>query len=98
MLPVHYRPGFQLDAVEIFERYEQQSTGLGQRFLSVLKEKCDSIKNQPCSFSLIEGAVRVAPLHRFPYGVYFEVFDAELVIFAVLHLQREPSTWKSYRP
>ncbi len=91
MLPVRYRPGFESDALTIYDWYEAKQPGLGKRFLSALKQICDSVETEPCSFTPIEEAVRVATLPHFPYGVYFEVFEAELVIFAVIHLQREPS-------
>lgn len=52
----------------------------------------------PFQFPAIDGPVRRAVLHRFPYGVYFDPTGEEVKVLAVLHLLRHPDTWKERRP
>jgi len=75
--------------------YEDQRPGLGMRFLTELDEVFQRIESNPKQFPQLEGEVRRALLHRFPYGVYFAEEPDDIVILAVLHLHREPDMWKS---
>jgi hypothetical protein len=34
-------------------------------------------------------------LHTFPYAAYFRVSDEVVVVLAVLHLRRNPKTWRA---
>lgn len=51
--------------------YEDQRSELGVRFLDELDHVFQRIKDNPRQFPLLEGEVRRALLHHFPYGVYF---------------------------
>ncbi|MDF0650880.1 MAG: type II toxin-antitoxin system RelE/ParE family toxin [Nitrospira sp.] len=75
--------------------YEDQRSGLGMRFLSELDELFQRIESNPKQFPQLEGKVRRAVLHRFPYGVYFVEGQDDVAILAVLHLHRAPDMWKS---
>jgi len=65
------------------------------RFLSELDELFQRIESNPKQFPQLEGKVRRAVLHRFPYGVYFVEGQDDVAILAVLHLHRAPDMWKS---
>jgi hypothetical protein len=38
--------------------------------------------------------MRRALLRRFPYGVFFEVAETEIVVYAVFHCARDPRAWR----
>ncbi|NGZ10818.1 MAG: type II toxin-antitoxin system RelE/ParE family toxin [Nitrospira sp. LK70] len=75
--------------------YEDQRHGLGMRFLSELDEVLQRIESNPKQFPQLEGEVRRALLHHFPYGVYFVEGPDDVAVLAVLHLHRDPDMWKS---
>ncbi|MDH5739504.1 MAG: hypothetical protein OEY77_04185 [Nitrospira sp.] len=75
--------------------YEDQRAGLGMRFLSELDEVFRRIETNPRQFPKLEGEVRRALLHHFPFGVYFAEASDDVAVLAVLHLHREPDMWKS---
>lgn len=64
-------------------------------FLNELDEVFQRIQENPQQFPRLEGDVRCALLCRFPYGVYFLAQSEEVIVLAVLHLQRHPDMWKS---
>jgi len=76
----------------------QQSIGLGGRFLDELAEVLDAIDSRPLSFAKLETLPADQPYRRallttFRYAVVFEVLEEETVIVAVAHTSREPNYW-----
>ena len=74
--------------------YEDERQGLGLEFLEQIELVFERISVGPHQFPIIEGEIRRALLHRFPYSVYFIPKEATISIIALLHLHRHPDTWK----
>ena len=74
--------------------YESRQAGLGLRFLDALDRVFDRIYTAPLQFPLVSSTARRALLQTFPYAVYFHVTDDAVVVLAVLHLHRDPRTWR----
>jgi hypothetical protein len=81
--------------------YEEQRAGLGAEFLDRYDAAIQQIKEHPEGWALVRVArdegdrdVRRCQLHQFPYGVYYEVGTAEVVIVAVMHLHRDAVHWR----
>ena len=89
------QPQSDLDIQAAAVWYEDQQSGLGGRFLDELGLLFLRIQENPLQFPRLEGEVRRALLHRFPYGVYFLAESEEVKVLAVLHLHRQPDMWKS---
>jgi toxin ParE1/3/4 len=77
--------------------YEAERTGLGARFDAQVDRVLSRIQAAPQQFPEIEPGFRRALVHGFPYGVFFAVREHEIVVLAVLHLHRDPETWRSRR-
>ena len=82
------------DAREAAQWYERERRGLGRRFLVELSGVIDRISANPFQFPELEQGTRRALLRRFPYGVYFVLEEDRAVVRAILHLHRDPDTWK----
>ncbi len=91
------RPESQADIKEAALWYEDQLAGLGTRFRNELRTTFGHIADNFLRFPVIEGNVRRALLHRFPYAVYFTTQSDSVVVIAVLHQHRRPSAWQSRR-
>jgi plasmid stabilization system protein ParE len=74
--------------------YENERPGLGLRFESELSATFARMAEGPLLFAEIDPGVRRALLHIFPYGVFFTVEQELVLVIAVLHLHRHPSSWK----
>ena len=90
------QPQSDLDIQAAAVWYEDQSSGLGARFLSGLNQVFRRIEDNPEQFPVVESEVRRALLRHFPYGIYFLAESEVLRVLAVLHLHRHPDMWKSH--
>ncbi len=85
-------PRAEVDVIEVASWYETERLGLGQAFEQDLDGLFARILDGPLQFPEVEADVRRAMLTRFPYGVFFVVEAAAIVVLAVLHLHRDPHT------
>ena len=74
--------------------YEDQQPGLGLRFLDAADQLFERLRLTPQQFPLVLTDVRRALLPTFPYAVYFRATDDVVTVLAVLHLRRDPRTWR----
>lgn len=89
---VQPQAGLDIQAAAVW--YEDQQSGLAERFLDELDLVFSRIGENPRQFPMIEGGVRRALFRHFPYGVYFLAEPQAITVLAVLHLHRQPNTWK----
>jgi plasmid stabilization system protein ParE len=89
------RPRAKLDVDDAYAWYEEQRVGLGDELLLEIDTTLEAILQRPMSFPEVESNVRRALVKRFPYGVYFVVEDAQIVVFAIYHAKRDPRGWQS---
>jgi len=45
-------------------------------------------------YQVVHREVRRAIPRRFPYGVFYRIDGVDLLVFAVVDLHRDPSTWQ----
>ena len=83
------------DLGEAARWYDDRQTGLGFRFLDAVDTLLARIYVAPLQFPIVSGDVRRALLQAFPYAVYFRATDDAVIVFAVLHLRRNPRTWRA---
>lgn len=72
-----------------FRWYEEQRSGLGVEFARDVDRQAGSLKRFPNAFPVVFEDARRTILKRFPFGVYYTVEEARIVILAVLHLKRD---------
>ena len=88
------RPPAEADIAQAATWYENQSPGLGLRFLDAADQLFRRLRDSPLQFPFVSTDVHRALLHTFPYAVYFRVSDDAVLVLAVLHLSRDPRTWR----
>ena len=73
--------------------YEEQSEGLGVRFVLEVDAVMTEIASQPFRFRKAGRASRKARIHGWPYSIYFAVNRAhrEVKVIAVWHGARNPA-------
>jgi hypothetical protein len=94
MTEVLIAPAVFPDLLESAEWYELERQGLGVELLVEVDAVIDQIKDAPARFPRVEGELRRAQVHRFPFGIFFRVDGNRVVVFAILHLSRDTSEWK----
>ena len=92
---VSLRPEAELDLAEAAKWYEEQRPGLGQEFLDEALATLSTIAEMPSMYAVVHRGTRRALMHRFPFGIFYQVDYADIVVIAVLHGSRHPRGWKS---
>lgn len=96
--PVLLRPEAQAELIEAWAWYEAQRPGLGDSMVTCVEAAIATAARAPNAFPAVVGEVRRALTRRFPYGVFYVVEDASLVVLAIAHARRSPSYWMSRLP
>ena len=70
--------------------YEEQQTGLGDRFSTTIKEHINKLKDPSVEHKIVFGNVRRVLTREFPFVIYYTREEQNLIlnILAVLHNKR----------
>ena len=85
----------QAELEEAAAYYESQEAGLGSRFTQEVKRTLQRIVEFPEAWSPLSRRTRRCPTNKFPYGIIYQARGEVLLVVAVMHLHRNPQTWKS---
>ncbi len=73
--------------------YENESPGLGDRFLEDVLQCVEAIRRHPASGAPVRGEIRRRLCRRFPYALHYRVRDHHIRVLAVSNLKRRPFYW-----
>lgn len=65
------------DAIVIFDWYEEKLNGLGDRFINELEIAAKWNKS-----------IRRVVMRKFPYKLFYKIYDDKIVILAIIHARR----------
>ncbi len=90
-----FHPEAGLELAEAADWYEDQSFGLGDRFLAAVDHAVSIIQSDPERFPSLDGAIRVYRMKIYPYKIFYTCDQnlEALYIFAVSHKRRRPEYW-----
>jgi plasmid stabilization system protein ParE len=85
----------EIELERAFDYYELQRSQLGLEFIEEFRRGVDSILEHPDAWQLLGDNFRRYRLHRFPFGIVFEIVPAQnqIVIHAVMHMSSKPRKW-----
>lgn len=92
---VRLRPEAEQDLTDAAAWYEEQRQGLGHKFLDEVTTTLSNIAETPLAYPNVHRGTRRAVIRRFPFGIYFQVKKATIIVVAVMHGSRSPHRWKS---
>jgi plasmid stabilization system protein ParE len=81
------------DYSKAYTWYENAKTGLGERFLKMVRAKLEKIAKNPETFSQkTKSGYREAAVEIFPYIIVYKVYKKKKVVFinSVLHQKTHP--------
>ena len=87
---IEIRPLATLEILEAYDWYEEQSEGLGFRFLNELEFFYESLFRNPNTYGYFKKPVREGKINHFPYTVVYEVFDKKIVVYSVFMSSQNP--------
>jgi plasmid stabilization system protein ParE len=78
------------DIDEAFLWYEMQKAGLGYKFIDIIKDHVNSIKDNPYKNTLYHKNLRRIVIKRFPFNIFYYIINSKIFIMAILHTKRNP--------
>lgn len=94
---VVFRPPAQVELLEARDWYEARQEGLGVDLSAAVDATISNIRERPLAYPCVHNEIRRAVLQRFPYAVFFQLLEDDIVILAMIHGRRHPRTWQSRR-
>lgn len=80
---------------EAVAHYNNQEDGLGQQFVAEVKDATARILSFPEAWPRLSARTRRCVIKRFPYSLIYQLREDHVLIVAVMHMRREPQTWRS---
>ena len=89
-----FHPEAESEFTEAINYYESKEKDLGIDFALEVYSCIKRILAHPFAWPIIEDDIRRSLVSRFPYGILYTQIGKEIVILAVMHLNRKPDYWK----
>jgi toxin ParE1/3/4 len=91
-----FTPVARFELIEAEDWYENESPGLGRKFLVQVDAVVTQIISNPRLFPVVHKDVRRALLKRFPHALMFVIEqDEALTVISCFHGSRDPLRWQS---
>ena len=74
--------------------YEERRVGLGIEFVHEVDRAVEAVTKAPLQFPVVHRDIRCVRVRRFPYSLFFRVEEREILVLAVFHAKRSPTTWR----
>jgi plasmid stabilization system protein ParE len=91
---VRFHPVAEIELHEAAEWSARQQAGLDTEFMRCIDEAVSRIRKYPDMFPVALRNARKTLVKRFPYTIYYEIGDDEIVVLAVFHAKRNPEHWQ----
>lgn len=94
---LRYHPLFGFDVLNAAEWYDERQPNLGSDFVVRVRRAVDELIEDPDRRTSKDYGVRYWPVQRFPYVVFYDLTELELLILGVMHTSQESNKWLSRR-
>ena len=78
--------------------YNLKRENFGYEFSNEVSNALSRIIENPEAWTRLSKRTHRCLLHRFPYGIIYQIRKRTILIVSVMHLKRNPKTWKSRIP
>ena len=85
-----YHPAVEAEVVAAATFYEQRVNGLGRQFLDEFDRSVEVILTSPERWRILKADKRRYLMVRFPYAIYFRIFEEEVRVLVVKHHSQHP--------
>lgn len=89
-----FHPEARLEFFEAIKYFEDCRYGLGVEFSREVFSAIQRIIHFPLAWSEFSENTRRCLTKRFPYGVVYQIISEEIILIAVMQLNRTPDYWK----
>ena len=82
------------DVAYAYAWYEEREPGLGEEFLRCIEACIETMSRHPMLYRTAVDDFRRALIRRFPFEIFYELEDHNIVIYAVFHCSQDPGKWR----
>ena len=79
---------------DAIDYYNDRQDGLGLEFAKQIYLSVENILSFPKAWTTISRNTRRYVLNRFPYGVIYQIKKDEIIIIAIMQLNKKPKYWR----
>jgi plasmid stabilization system protein ParE len=94
-LPVLWSDEARAEFYEAELWYADVGVPLAERFVEAVESTVQLIAGSPLRFPVVYRERRRAGVHRFPYGLFYQVEADRVFVIACFHGKRNPRRWQS---
>ena len=88
-----FHPEAEIELNESIDYYEECKSGLGLEFANEVYATIQRILNFPNAWQILDKDIRRCLTNRFPFGIIYYQKNNEIIILAVMQLNRRPDYW-----
>ena len=94
-LKVIVTPEAEMDIGSAQQWYYHERKGLGKEFRAEIRHSIGLIRDNPYAYIETYRQIRRVLLNRFPFALYYLLFEESVIILACIHANRSPEFIKS---
>lgn len=94
---LRYHPLFDSDVLNAAAWYDERQPQLGSDFVVRVERAVSQMMADPDRRTSADYGVRYWPVERFPYVVFYDLTDTELLVLGVMHTSQESRKWLAVR-
>ena len=94
---LRYHPLFDSDVLNAAAWYDERQPQLGSDFVVRVERAVSQMMADPDRRTSTDYGVRYWPVERFPYVVFYDLTDFELLVLGVMHTSQESQKWLAVR-
>ena len=88
-----FHPKAELELNHSVAHYEESQPHLGMEFAEEVFQTIHRILDFPKAWQIMDGDIRRCLTKRFPFGVIYYQKNEQIIILAIMQLNREPYYW-----
>ena len=90
-----FHPSAKSELNEAVDFYEKYQTGLGLIFAKEIYTAIHRIIQFPKAWTQLSKNTKRCLTNRFPFGIIYQILDNEILIIAIMQLNRKPGYWEN---
>ena len=94
-MQIRFQPEAETELAEARIWYSLQREGLDVALMKRIDQTLGAITARPRSYPIVYRNLRRAVVRQFPFAIFYESTESEIVVFAVYHSRRDPGQLRS---
>src|SRR6266508_4609248 len=97
-MKISFFPSAEVELQDATSYYNSQCEGLGFEFASEIQQAIERIISHPEAWTKLSTYCHRCRTKRFPYAVIYYTEDDMLFVVSIMHMKREPDSWRICLP